>query len=99
MSDDTGRIEIDHSGAEPIVSIGHPPGPFTIDQLRSYAAYLGTVAEEAAKRPEPEIDELAAIIDASDGRWLAYPANIREIARAVLAAGYKREIAATEKAG
>ena len=89
-----GSIEIDRSGDEPVISIGHPPGPFTTGQLRSYAAYLGTVAEEAAKRPEPEIDELAAIIDASEGRWLAYPANIREIARAVLAAGYKRETAA-----
>jgi len=91
-----GRIEIDRSSGEPLIHIGHPSGPYSIDQLRSYARYLGTLAEEAAKRPEPEIDELATVIDASDGRWLAYPANIREIARAVLAAGYKREDAPKE---
>ena len=88
-----GTIEIDRSGSEPVIKITNPPDLFSLDQLRSYAAYLSTFAEEAAKRPEPEIDELATIIDASDGRWLAYPANIREIARAVLAAGYKRETA------
>ena len=101
MSDDTGRIEIDHSGAEPIVSIGHPPGPFTIGQLRQYAAYLATVADEAARRPEPEVDELVAVFEATQARWVRYEEATVLHARAVLAAGYKREIqdAATEKAG
>ena len=91
-----GSIEIDRSGSEPAISIGHPPGPYTIDQLRSYAAYLATLADDAARRPEPEVDELAGIIDASQGRWMTYPANVRTIARDILDAGYERKDAATE---
>ena len=90
-----GVIEIDRSGTEPVVRIGHPPGPFTIDQLRQYATYLATVADEAARRPEPEVDELVAVFEATQARWLRYEEGIVVLARAVLAAGYERKSAAT----
>ena len=91
-----GVIEIDRSGLEPAISVGHPPGPFTISQLRAYAAFLSSVADEAAKRPEPEVDELVAIIDASQARWLPYQDGVRELARVIIAAGYERKNAAGE---
>jgi hypothetical protein len=86
-----GVIEIDRSGAEPVVTIGHPPGPYTLDQLRSYAAYLTVVADEASRRPEPEVDELIAVFNATQARWLRWEEAAVELARAVLAAGYKRD--------
>ena len=94
-----GSIEIDRSGTEPLVSIEHPPGPFTLDQLRAYASYLTLVADEAARRPEPEVDELVAVIDGSRARWMPYEEGVRRLAREILDAGYERKNAATEKAG
>jgi hypothetical protein len=93
-----GDIEIDRSGGEPAISIGHPPGPFTISQLRSYASYLATVADEAAARPEPEVDELVAVFNATEARWLTYDDGMRVMARAALAAGYERKNATTGEA-
>ncbi len=90
-----GRIEIDRSGPEPMVSVGHPPGPFTLTELRMYGEYLTTLAAEAAKPVEPEVDELAAVIDASRARYLQYPESIRVLARDLAAAGYERTSAAT----
>jgi len=93
-----GQIEIDRSGGEPVIKLVQPQESFTLDQLRQYAGYLNTVADEAAKRPEPELDELTAVIDASQGRYMSYPWNIQQIARDVLAAGYKRETSKAEVA-
>ena len=95
--DKTQSIELDRSSGEPIIKLGAAEASFTPYQLRSYAAYLTTVADEADKRPEPEVDELAAIIDATEARWVAWPESSRVAARAVLAAGYKREIAPREE--
>jgi len=86
-----GQVEIDCSGNEPVIRIGHPQDSYTIQQLRMYAEYLATLADEAGKRPEPEVDELAGIIDASPGRLMTYPANVRRIARDILDAGYERK--------
>ena len=86
--DKTQSIELDRSSGEPIIKLGAAEASFTPYQLRSYAAYLTTVADEADKRPEPEVDELAAIIDATEARWVAWPESSRVAARAVLAAGY-----------
>jgi len=94
-----GRIEIDRSGTEPLVSIGHPPGPYTLDQLRTYGSYLVLLADEVADKPDPETEELIAVFDATQARWLDWFHATRELARAVLAAGYKRESAATRNEG
>ena len=94
MSLEPGTVEIDRSGEEPVISLAHPPGPFTISTLRLYAGYLATVADEAAEpEPEPEVEELIAVLSATDARWLGFEDALRVLARAVLAAGYKREAA------
>ena len=93
-----GQIEIDRSGTEPVVRITQPQESFTVQELRRYAEYLAQLADEAVRKPEPELDELTAVIDASQGRYMSYPWNIQQIARDVLAAGYKRETATTEVA-
>lgn len=85
-----GTVEIDRSDAGVLVKIGHPDGPFTVSQLRLYASYLATVADEAAAAPEPEVDELVAVFDATEARWLEYKDAARVMARAVLDAGYER---------
>jgi hypothetical protein len=93
-----GRIEIDRSGSEPLVTVAHPPGPFTLDMLRSYASYLATVADEASVRPEPEVAELMVVIDASQARWLPYPESVRVLAGDILDSGYRRERSADQEA-
>lgn len=94
MSLDPGTIEIDRSGAEPVISLAHPPGPFTIGKLRLYAEYLATVADEASRHePEPEVEALVAVLQATEARYLGYEEALRMLARAVLAAGYRREAA------
>ena len=95
-----GSIEIDRSGTEPIIRIAQPCESFTVNKLRMYAEYLATVADEAAKPPpEPEVDELVAMFEATQARWMTWESATVELARAVVAAGYKREIAATETSG
>ena len=89
-----GQIEIDRSGPETTVRIVQPQESFTVQQLRLYAEYLATVADEASARPEPEVDELVAVFNATEARWLTYDDGMRVMARAVLDAGYKRESAA-----
>jgi len=87
-----GSIELDRSGSEPVVRLGHPPGPFTLDQLRMYGEYLITVAAEAKHAGgEPEVDELVTVIDSSQARWMPYHDGVRVLAREILAAGYKRD--------
>ena len=94
-----GSIEIDRSGGEPVVTFSVPETSFTLDGLRQFASYLTLVADEASARPEPEVEELVAVLDATDARLLDWFQASRELARAVLAAGYKREIAATGTEG
>lgn len=85
-------IEVARVGSEPLVTIRMPEGQFTLDQLRQFAVYLNTVAdEESARKPEPDVDELAAVLEATQGRWLVWDSAKVEFARAVLAAGYKRQ--------
>ena len=93
MSPEPGTVEIDRSGDEPVISLAHPPGPFTITRLRLYAEYLATVADEASRpEPEPEVDELAAVLKgAAEAPYAGYEEAVRRVARAVLAAGYRRE--------
>ena len=86
-----GSIELDRSGSEPVVRLGPTPDAFTLDQLRAYASYLTVVADEAARRPEPEVDELIAVFNATQARWMHWESAAPELARAVLAAGYKRD--------
>ena len=96
MSEYTGSIELDRSGDEPVIHITHPSGTFTISQLRMYAGYLATVADEAAQPPpDPDVDALVAAFGATEARFMVYEDALRVLARAVLAAGYKRESAAT----
>jgi hypothetical protein len=60
--------------------------------LRLYAEYLATVADEASgPGPEPEVEELIAVLGATEARYLGYEEALRMLARAVLAAGYRRE--------
>jgi hypothetical protein len=100
VTEEPGRIEIDRSGIEPVISVEHPSGPFSPDRLRKYAEFLATVAEEAAARPDPpEVEELIAVLNASEARWLPYEEAVRELARAILAAGYERKSAATGTEG
>lgn len=95
-----GSIEIDRSGPEPVISIDHPPGPFTVTQLRLYGEYLTTLAAEAAKpAPEPEVEALVAVFESTGARWLTYEEGIRVLARAVVAAGYGVRSAATRDEG
>lgn len=91
-----GAIEIDRSGSEPLVSIRHPPGPYTLDQVRAYASFLTVLADENAEKREPEVEELIAVLGATRARYLQWDAAAPELARAVLAAGYKRPAASPE---
>ena len=84
-------IELDRSGSEPVVRLGPFPDEFTLDQLRSFASYLTVVADEASRRPEPEVDELVAVFNTTQARWMLWESAAPELARAVLAAGYKLE--------
>lgn len=93
-----GTVEIDRSSGEPLISIGHPPGPYTVAQLRLYAEYLATVADEAERPPpEPEVEELVAVFQGTPARFMVYEDGIRELARAAVAAGWKREITPREE--
>ncbi len=92
MSPEPGTAEIDRSGDEPLISFRVPAGPFTIARLRLYAEYLARLADEASRpEPEPEVEELTAVFDVTKARYLAYDEAARVLARAVLAAGYRRE--------
>ena len=94
-----GTIEIDRSGDEPVVRIVQPDDSFTVSQLRMYAEYLATVANEAAAPPpEPEVEALVLAFKGTEARYLTYEEALPVLARAVLAAGYKRENAAAEGA-
>ena len=86
-----GQIEIDESGGTPRVRFTLPQEWFTLDQLRSYASYLSTVADEASASPEPEVTELMAVINASQARWLPYPESVRVLAGDILDAGYEHK--------
>ena len=87
-----GSIELDRSGSEPVVRLGPVPAAFTLDQLRMYGEYLITVATEAEHaNGEPDVDELVAMIDSSQARWMPYHDGVRVLAREILAAGYKRD--------
>ncbi len=95
-----GQVEIDRSGSRTVVRIRQPAGEFTVDQLRMYAGYLATVAAEAdAPPPEPDVEALVAAFKGTEARYLGYDEALPVLARAALAAGYKREPqdAATEK--
>ena len=88
-----GQVEIDRSGPEPTVRIVQPQESFTVQQLRLYAGYLARLADEANWRPEPEVDALVAVFKATEARYMVYEDGLLTLARAVLAAGYKRETA------
>ena len=91
-----GTIEIDRSGDEPVVRVVQPGDSFTVSQLRMYAEYLATVANEAAAPPpEPEVEALVGLFNGTVARYVQYDEAALLMARAVLAAGYKRETAAT----
>lgn len=77
-----GAIEIDRSGSEPLVSIRHPPGPYTLDQVRAYASFLTVLADENAGKHEPEVEELIAVLGATRARYLQWDAAAPELARA-----------------
>jgi len=93
-----GSIEIDRSAEEPIVTFSVPETSLTLDGLRQFASYLTLVADEAARKPEPEVEELIAVFETIPVRLMTWEAARSELARAVLAAGYKREDAPREGA-
>ena len=85
-----GIIEIDPEGPEPRVRFTLPQEWFTLPQLRQFAAYLTLVADE--NEPSEDAGELARLL--ADG--VAIRMDHRAIARAILAAGYKRTPARPE---
>jgi hypothetical protein len=89
-------IELDRSSGEPVIKLGSAAAEFTPDQLRRYASYLTLVADEADKKPEPEVDELVAIFETVPWRLMAPQAAQYALAKAVLAAGYERRAAQAE---
>ena len=92
-----GEIEIDRSGDRTVVRMRQPQDSFTVNELRMYAEYLATVADEAEKPPpEPDVEAIVAVFKGTVARYLGYDEALPVLARAVLAAGYKRESAATE---
>ena len=87
-----GEIEIDRSGTETVIRIGQPQESFTVNQLRMYAEYLDLLAREAeAPPPEPDVEALVTVFETIPVRLMTWEAARHELARAVLAAGYKRE--------
>ena len=78
-----GTIEIDDSSPAVRVRAVPPQEWFTLDQLRQYAAYLATVADEA--EPSPELDKLTAILEVAT----LMSQSPRNAARSILAAGYE----------
>ncbi len=91
-----GTIEIDRSGSQTIVRVVQPSDSFTVSQLRMYAEYLATVADEAERpEPEPEVQALVGLFNGTVARYVQYDEAALLMARAVVAAGYKRETAAT----
>jgi hypothetical protein len=86
----TQTIEIDRSDDAPRIKLAMAAAEFSPRELRQYADYLRLVADEAEARPEPDVDALVAVFDATEARWLSWPDAARVLARAVLQAGYGR---------
>jgi hypothetical protein len=81
---EAGQIEVDDSGPEVRVRLTLPQEWFTLPELRQFAVYLATVADE--NEMIPELGELAAFL--RDARSLKLAGF--DLARALLKAGYRR---------
>jgi hypothetical protein len=79
-----GIVEVDDSGYPGNVRVRFtlPQEWFTLPDLRKFAAYLVTLADES--EPSAEVDELARILETAA---LLAPGH-RPTARAILGAGY-----------
>ena len=80
-----GIIELDDSSGVMRVRLTLPQESFTLPELRSFAAYLSMVADEA--EPSPEVQELAGILEGA--AVLARPSHVT--ARTILRAGYRKD--------
>ncbi len=85
MDETPGFIELDDSSGVMRVRLTLPQESFTVTELRSFAAYLSKVADEA--EPSPEVRELAGILESATMMAQTSTAT----ARTVLRAGYSRQ--------
>jgi hypothetical protein len=85
VNETPGLIELDDSSGAVRVRLTLPQESFTVPELRSFAAYLNTVADEA--EPSPEVQELTQILESA----AIIPRSSRAMARVILGAGYSRQ--------
>src|ERR1700744_5108073 len=77
-----GIVELDESTGHPRVKLTLPQESFTVSELRSFAAYLNMVADDA--EPSPEVSELADLLEVAN----RLSQSSRATARSIIGAGY-----------